>query len=193
MGVILAGGKSRRMRVNKALLKIGGTPMIQMAASAMQSVFEDVRVVADDAPSYGFLGLKTIPDVKKRAGPLGGIHAALHATAAGRVFVVGCDMPFVSAELIQFVLESAGTAAITVVSDGEMVQPLCGLYARSLLSEIESRLASGDLRLLSLIESSTHSVLTLNSSYGWYSDKLLKNINNQADFRSLAASERKQK
>lgn len=187
MGAILAGGKSRRMGTHKALLKIDGIPMIQRIASTLQEVFEDVRIVADDAELYAFLGLPTISDRRKDAGPLGGIHAALHAAPAPRVFVIGCDMPFVTSQLIRFVLDSDEQCRLTAVSDGTYVQPLCGLYEKSLLPDVEERLLSGDFRLLNFVLAQHPAILLVSPSLPWYRNNLLSNINDPPTYQSLFA------
>jgi len=185
MGAILAGGESRRMGTNKALLEVDGVPIVQRVASAMTAVFEDVRIVADDASPYAFLNLGMIHDVWKKTGPLGGLHAALYSTAAPRVFVLGCDAPFVTPDLIQFILQQTAGSPITVVSDENGVQPLCGLYDKSLLRDMEARLEAGNHRLLDLLEASGASVIPLNTAHPWYRKGLLANINTPAEYHAL--------
>lgn len=185
MGAILAGGESRRMGANKALLEVVGVPIIQRVASAMTAVFEDVRIVADDISPYAFLNLQVIRDVWKKTGPLGGLHAALHSAAAPRVFVLSCDTPFVTPDLIQFILQQPVRSPITVVSDENGVQPLCGIYDRSLLGEVETRLKAGNHRLLDLLEASGASVIPLDTARPWYRKGLLANINTPAEYHAL--------
>ena len=185
MGAILAGGESRRMGANKALLEVDGVPIIQHVASAMTAVFEDVRIVADDASPYAFLNLQVTRDVWKKTGPLGGLHAALHSAVAPRVFVLSCDTPFVTPDLIQFILEQPARSPITVVSDENGVQPLCGLYDRSLLREVETRLKAGNHRLLALLEALGASIIPLNTAHSWYRKDLLANINTPAEYHAL--------
>ena len=173
------------MGTNKALLEVDGAPIIQRVASAMTAVFEDVRIVADDASPYAFMNLGIIQDVWKKAGPLGGLHAALQFTTAPRVFILSCDTPFVTPELIQFILQQPARSLITVVSDENGVQPLCGLYDKSLLREVETRLEAGNHRLSALLEASSASIVPLNAAHPWYRKGLLTNINTPAEYQAL--------
>ena len=73
IGVVLAGGASSRMGTDKALLPLGGAPIITYAAKALSSVFSEVVVSSGSGKRYAFLGLNEISDVFNDSGPLGGI------------------------------------------------------------------------------------------------------------------------
>lgn len=143
-GVILAGGKSSRMGVNKALLPLWGVPCVQHVADRLRPACDEVIVVAAESGSYSFLSLPVVLDIVRDAGPLAGIHAALSAIGAGAALVLSCDAPMVNRELLLRLARAEGTAdAVLVRSEDGRVQPLCGLYRRSCLTGMAEALARG--------------------------------------------------
>ena len=80
VGAVLAGGSSTRMGVDKALIEIGGVPMVARAAAALTAAgAADVLVVGGDQARLGALGLRPLPDRYPGEGPLGGVITALSA------------------------------------------------------------------------------------------------------------------
>ncbi|HEY4745534.1 MAG TPA: formate dehydrogenase accessory sulfurtransferase FdhD, partial [Desulfuromonadaceae bacterium] len=100
-GVILAGGESRRMGRNKAMLTVGGERMIESAYRCLAELFDEVLLVTNTPEVYDFIPCRKINDIYPGMGPLAGIHAALSACNAERAFVTGCDMPSLNAALIR--------------------------------------------------------------------------------------------
>lgn len=181
VGCVLAGGQSRRMGRDKALIEIGGVPLIKHAAAMLSAVFPDVVVASDRREEYSFLDLPIIPDIRKNCGPLGGIHAALTQTKADSLFVLACDMPFVSPELIRHVVANASRAAVAVpVMDGR-AQPLCGLYARAVLPAIELALDNGMYKLLHLLEEVKATLIPITPELSFSAPHILDNLNSVAD------------
>jgi molybdopterin-guanine dinucleotide biosynthesis protein A len=101
-GLILAGGKSRRMGGrNKAFLELDGRPLIEIVIERMQSVCGEVVIVAGDPGPYAGLGVPVIEDRFRGVGVLGGMHAGLEAASHELALVVGCDMPFLNPGLLR--------------------------------------------------------------------------------------------
>ncbi|HEY8393934.1 MAG TPA: molybdenum cofactor guanylyltransferase [Thermaerobacter sp.] len=101
-GVILAGGHSRRMGRDKALLDLGGRPMIARVAEALGRVCAEVLVVDRDPDRYAFLGLPVVLDRKPGFGALSGLHAGLLALPRPYGLFVACDMPFLQPALLRY-------------------------------------------------------------------------------------------
>ena len=71
---------------------------------------DDIRIVANDRERYAGLGLRVIPDAVPDAGPLGGLYTALLDAAHDRMLILACDLPFVTAALLQRLAARAGPA-----------------------------------------------------------------------------------
>lgn len=157
---ILAGGQSRRMGVDKALLRLtpDGPTLIELVASAVGAVAAETIMVANDA-RCDFLGLRTVPDRYPNSGALGGIYSAVAAATHEHCLVVACDLPFLAVPLLRAlaalprdydvlaplfpVAEHRQSAAAGVY------ETLHAIYGRGALRAMEERLLAGDYRIIS--------------------------------------------
>lgn len=151
-GVILAGGKSRRMGKNKALLEVNGERMIETAYRRMAELFDEVLLVTNTPESYDFIPCRKIADIHPDMGPLGGIHAALSSSAAERAFVTACDMPTLNRQLIRELcsIQDGGDVVIPETPGG--LEPLHAVYAKSCLPKMEKVMHAGERRILSFFD-----------------------------------------
>ncbi|HET6387299.1 MAG TPA: molybdenum cofactor guanylyltransferase [Armatimonadota bacterium] len=157
VGVVLAGGASRRMGRDKALLPVDGRPLIHRVVGALQAVFDDVLVVGRPPGWLDWPGVRCVDDREPGRGPLGGLATAMAEAAGKPIFAAGCDMPFLSPTAISFVLDMLGDYDATVPLIDGIPQPLHAAYASSCYPIILRHLAEGDLSVRSLIRSlSTH-------------------------------------
>ncbi|WP_162551153.1 molybdenum cofactor guanylyltransferase [Paenibacillus tepidiphilus] len=155
-GVILAGGASRRMGTDKALLEAGGRPLLAVCVSVLSRVAGPVVIACgpEVREGYRFLGLPQVPDRYPGLGPLAGLQAALTAAPASAewIAVLACDLPLVPEELLHCMLElargRAGLQAVVPAGEDGRVQPLIGLYHRSVLPGLTAALESGRLRVM---------------------------------------------
>jgi molybdenum cofactor guanylyltransferase len=188
VGCVLAGGNSSRMGRDKSLLTFGGVSLIDRAVGVMREVFPTVVVASDRGNEYEFLRVPILPDIKKNRGPLGGIHAALVQTETDYLFVLACDMPFVSAELIRHVIGAESAANATVPTMNGRVQPLCGLYSRMCLPIIERSLNNGIYKLQSVLEELKPAFVPLTPDLPFFAPNLLDNLNAPADVEQALRS-----
>lgn len=156
-GAILAGGQNRRMEGKmKALLPFSGELLIERQIAQMKTVCEEMIVVTNQ-PSL-FLpvldrSIRIITDYFPSKGPLSGMHAALSLARYPDVWVVGCDMPFVSAEAAQVMWEMKKAAkcdAVVPVIDGK-THPLHGIYSKNCADAISALLLSGEYRVMEML------------------------------------------
>src|SRR3970040_1193806 len=76
-GIILSGGKSRRMGVNKSFLKLGNKYVIEIISGLMRELFSKLILITNEPFLYSFLKLDIYEDIYKNIDPLGGIHSGL--------------------------------------------------------------------------------------------------------------------
>jgi len=128
--VIQAGGESRRMGQDKALLPFQGRTLIERVLRRVAHLADEVLVTTNKPEGYRFLGLPLVPDVIPGRGALGGLYTALSAASQPLVAVVACDMPFVSLELLSFerdlLLQEGYDAAIPRTAGG--TEPFHAFY-----------------------------------------------------------------
>lgn len=154
VGVVLAGGASRRMGRDKAALLIGGEPLLRRAVGRLRLALAEVIVVG--APALASL----VPDTRIMAdkwpgrGPLGALATALGATDASWVVMVACDMPFTQPALIREIARRAlASREVDVVGPrgARGVEPLHAAYSRACLPLALERLAGDDASLRGLL------------------------------------------
>jgi molybdopterin-guanine dinucleotide biosynthesis protein A len=162
-GVIIAGGKASRMGgINKAFLPLAGKPMIQYVIDALRPQVAELLINANhDLDTYRGLGLPVIPDLSTDyQGPLAGILAALTAASREWVQIAPCDGPLLPTDLALRLHQQAERteALLCIPHDGNRLQPLFGLFHRSLASAIQQFLDRGDRKLLLWLESQSVAV-----------------------------------
>ena len=149
---IQAGGQSRRMGHDKALMPFLGRPLIQRVVDRLTPIADELLVTTNNPDDYQFLGIPLFRDLKPGRGALGGLYTALSSATGEAVAVVACDMPFASASLI----EAAGRLLLQEETDvvipdsGDGLEPLHAVYRReTCLPAIESAIEADQWRLIS--------------------------------------------
>jgi molybdopterin-guanine dinucleotide biosynthesis protein A len=142
-GVILVGGKSRRMGKDKAFLEVAGIPLIERVLQVFRGSFENVVLVGDREERFAGYGLPVLPDIYPGSS-LGGLYTGLHHAATEYVFVSSCDLPFPNAEVLRCLcsLRNGFDAVVPTTANGH--EPFFALYAKSCLGPIKALLDSGD-------------------------------------------------
>lgn len=139
IGVILAGGRSSRMRADKAGFAVAGRPMIDWVAAALEDPCE--RVVVSGRTEAG--ALEALPDPgRPQRGPLAGLVAALHAYPGKHLALVSVDQPWLRSETVRRLGDVAGSLAAIPV-DGGVRQTTCAVYPPGLVEVAEAELAGG--------------------------------------------------
>jgi molybdopterin-guanine dinucleotide biosynthesis protein A len=152
-GVILAGGKSRRMGGSpKALLPFGGRSLIEHIAETLRSVLPDCLIVTNTPELYASLGLPMVGDVFPEGGSLGGIYSGLRATSGDAALCVACDMPFLSAPLVAYLAGRANEADVVIPDAAGELQTLHAVYGKACLPPMERRLRAGQLKVLGFFD-----------------------------------------
>ncbi len=144
-GVILAGGKSSRMGTNKSFLKIGNQTIIERIVELMKSIFSEVIIITNSPDEYRFLNLPLFEDIYKWKGPLAGIHSALVHSATEKLFVLSCDVPLMSREMIEYIVNYKSEKPIVFCEAAGYHQPLVGVYSKVILDEVEKFIASFEI------------------------------------------------
>ena len=140
---ILAGGRARRLGgINKGALQVGGVTIVDRQLAVLHSVTPSVFVVGTPDPLWTTRGLRIVEDDITGAGPLGGIYTALLHSPAERTLVVGCDMPFLDAGVLER-LVTVDDADVVVARSGRGIEPLCAIYSRACAADMRERLARG--------------------------------------------------
>ena len=141
-GIILAGGKSSRYGMNKALVEINGVRLIERVIRVMESIFEHLIIIANTPHDYAYLQLPMYEDLIKGLGPLGGILTGLEAISDDAGFVVACDMPFLNADLVRYMVDMRDDYYAVVPKITWKIEALHALYNKRCLPVIRELIES---------------------------------------------------
>ena len=142
-GVILAGGKSSRFGINKAFCEINGSRLIDIVAGLLTSIFTRTVLITNNPEEYSYLGLPIREDLIRGLGPIGGILTGLEDIRDEAGFFIACDMPFVSEDLIRYIVSVRGEFDAVVPKIDWKIEPLHALYRKSCLPVIRELITSG--------------------------------------------------
>lgn len=176
-GIILAGGAASRMGMDKALLPWGRTDLLGNSINILKEVFNEIIVVSSKTYPYE---VKYVSDIYSNTGPLGGILSGLVASNDLYNFITAVDMPFIDIRLIGYMQKMAEGYDIVVPKNGELLEPLCAIYSKACIDEIDCMIRNGQKKISLLF----NKVKTL---YIGYNDNICNkycffNINNEKDY-----------
>lgn len=161
-GVVLAGGRSRRMGESKAAIDWFGTPLVARTASVLGSVCDVVVVVAAEGQELPDLpdGVSIVRDEQDDQGPLQGMASGMRALPdADRVFVAATDMPWLHPEMVHELLASLDDADVAAPTHEGRVYPLTAAYRASMLAVIDGLLNAGERRARAAVDAAPRAVL----------------------------------
>jgi molybdopterin-guanine dinucleotide biosynthesis protein A len=151
-GIVLAGGRSRRMGgINKALLRIKDRSIVERACDVLSGLFPEVIVITNSFDDFRFLGLPMFSDLIPGKGSLGGLYTGLTACTHEKAFLVACDMPFLNREAILHMVRQIRDHDVVIPRIGGYLEPLHAAYSRKCLPHIEELLGKGDLKIIDFV------------------------------------------
>lgn len=183
-GIVLAGGKSSRMGVDKSLLIWKGKALVSHAIDNLRPLCSKV-VISSNNPVYDFTGCETWPDDLPIQAPVAGIYSCLRRSGTEINIILSCDMPFAGTTLITHLLKYAGVYPMVVPEYNNLIEPLCAIYSRSITEDLERYIRDGDYSLYRFINSRPHQYVKIDDSLPFYHNKLFYNINTQQDLNDL--------
>ena len=150
-GVLIAGGKSRRMGRDKRFLAVGGTNVFQRTLDLLKQTFsETIVVLAEPIDSLEMRGCRVVYDLIPDTGSLGGLYTGLMASSQSRIFAVACDMPFLNSDTIRFMASFDATADIIVAELEGRFQPMHALYSQRCIPLLKVMAEERDLTIRKL-------------------------------------------
>jgi len=156
VGIILAGGLSRRFGSPKAFAKLGEQYFYEWVMDALAPCCSEVFVVTRPEYMQRFSSsVNVITDLARYAGfgPLAGILSVMEFVEADRYAVLPCDMPFVDSGAMSKLLERHNKGVTAVVSDGRY-HPLVSIWDRKLMSSVKEALENDQLRVMKILAQS---------------------------------------
>ena len=154
--IILAGGKSQRLDQDKALVTIGGKTLIERVIERLRPLTSQLLIVTSPEQTGRLAAdeAEVLVDLYPGKGSLVGIYTGLMAARSSHSIVVACDMPFLNADLLRYMIElSPDFEAVVPRLGGGQVEPLHAIYAKSCLDGMKVRLERNQLHVHSFLDS----------------------------------------
>lgn len=186
-GAILAGGLARRFGgQDKTQVRVGGQTILERQLAAMRPCVDRMMLVGYRGNAAVPEDVVSIADEVPDLGPLGGLDAALDAAGTSPVLLLACDLPFLTTDLLAFLLSQLGDDEAVVPRTERGYHPLCAVYAASCRGAVRRRLEARALRLRDLFDDLRVRVVGERdlARFGEPSH-LLANVNSQADLDAL--------
>jgi len=180
--IIMAGGDSRRMGTDKALLPIDGLPMIEKIRRQLCGRFDQILISTNEPGTFDFLGLEVVTDRIAGQGPLMGIASALEASVNELNFVVACDIPLIDLALVRRMLQQAVESGADLVlprPEAGRSEPLFAVYRKSALPTINRALAAGRRRIVEAFEADSVSYFDIAEN------ERIINLNTMAEYEDF--------
>jgi len=185
-GAVLAGGQSRRMGRDKALLEINGKPFVRHVADILAALCSPVVIIGIGPERFETPGYRLFDDLVPQCGPLGGIHSALSHSSTENVLIAACDLPLISVEAIRYLLQQrTADKEISIVHHGTFVQPLLGVYARRCLPTLESFLENGGRKVWEFLNECSMETIDLRKAPFDLSENILMNVNTPEEYEKI--------
>lgn len=183
-GIVLSGGKSSRMGREKGLCEFNGKMLVQYAIEALKPFCERIIIIANIA-GYEKFSYEVFTDKIKDLGPIGGIYTGLSYSKTEDNFVLSCDMPMISNQLIEYILLNRKQKQIVVPSNDGYFEPLCAFYHYDIYSQLKPAIDHQEYKLVDFIKTTNFRELKIDKQLDFYHPLLFANINSDKDFQSI--------
>src|SRR3989338_810921 len=178
--LLLCGGKSTRMGSDKGLIIYKGKPMVQHAIDHLQSKDFEILLLTGN-PAYARFSLPMRADEIPNLGPIGALYTGMLHTQSELLCVLACDMPDSDPSIFSHLLEHLGDADAIVPSFEGRMQPLMGLYRRSLLPQVEAQIAAKNYCMQDFCSSIDCSIIDLTEHPEFGQAANFHNVNSPKD------------
>jgi molybdopterin-guanine dinucleotide biosynthesis protein A len=162
----------------------------------MKSLFSEVIISSNQPEEYEKFGLPIYRDIYEFKGPLAGIHSGLSHSKTEKNFVISCDVPLITGEMIEYLVESEGESDIVICKADGFNQQLVGFYKKSLIPEIEEILKENQeetraehqhhrkCNVMRLVESTNSKIIDANT-LPFYKEDMFFNMNRPEDYEKI--------
>ncbi len=185
-GIVLSGGKSSRMGSEKGLCLLHNKPLVEYAIDVLKKICDPI-IIGANLEDYLEFGLPVIRDEIKDIGPIAGIYSCLKTSKSEHNFVLSCDMPLISQELVQYIVSMAkGYDAVIPMFNG-FPEPLCAYYNSSSIKKFATSIEKGIYKIQITAKALNTNFLTIDTSLPFYHKDMFLNVNALKELNQVEA------
>ncbi|WP_250673442.1 molybdenum cofactor guanylyltransferase [Paraclostridium ghonii] len=188
--VILAGGKSSRMKFDKQFLVIYEKRLVYDLANKLKKNFNEIIIVTNKPEFYNDCDYKIVSDEIKDCGPLSGIHIGLKCANSEYVYFLACDMPNIDDNYIKFLKDTLNEENDAYICKFDnFAEPFHAIYKKSLFNDIGKFLLESDEKsIVRFLASENKNITYLNKddfNKNNFNKNIFINLNNQQDLHNF--------
>ncbi len=182
-GIIMAGGKSSRMGVDKTHLKLREESFLSHAIKLLEHFTDDIIISSNQSLSTKY---KVVPDKIQNIGPIGGLQTCLPLIKSDKAIVIPVDMPLMTPQIIKYLYEQADLNLLLNLLEIEgQPQMLTAIYDKKILAYIDELITKKNYRLRSFLSLFKVGVIPADH----YKNELI-NINRPIDLKKIRKNEK---
>lgn len=186
--VILAGGMSRRMGRDKAVLPFGEETMLSHLVNTFRPHFDLVAVSLNKAGRFDTAGALEVVDRHPGDGPMAGLEAAFLETGADVIFLTGTDLPLGDPALAKHLLELRGDHDVCLIRSEKGPEPLFAVYSSACLPAIQKALAEGRRSMFHMLQEVRTLEIPAERLTQFDVQKVLTNVNDPEEYARVLAN-----
>ncbi len=152
VAILLAGGKSTRMRKDKALLDYEGSSFLAHLVKVSKSIAASTLISSNNV-MHQLEGVSRIKDLKENCGPLMGLYSCMSSLDANYFLVLSCDSPLISVELIDYLVNNhEENYDMTMLKSEDHAYPLIAIYNKNCQVSLATYLESNKRSVFGFLE-----------------------------------------
>ena len=179
--IILAGGKSSRMKYNKELIKIKDQFLVHMQINQLKDIFNEIIIVSNNASHYQGLNVKVVQDILIGNSPIIGLHAGLSSSNNLHNYVNACDMPNINKKYIHYLINTCQDSAAYVAKQNNYIEPFNAIYSKKIIPNIEAFVNENQFGFQRLVRSLDTHYISEEEVAKFNTSNMFMNINNEED------------
>ncbi len=188
--IILAGGKSSRMKYNKEFIKIGNEYLIHKQIKLLQPLFNEIIIVSDNTDHYKTHNVKVVSDILEGNSPIVGLHSGLVHSSNKYNFCIACDMPYINIPFIKYLISMVEAHDSYVAKYHSYIEPFNAIYSKDIISVIETAITKKEYGFQTMVKQlDTYYIQEKELLPFLKENDIFKNINTEAElFNSKKSS-----
>lgn len=184
-GILLAGGLSKRMGVEKGTLRIGSLQLYQYALKVLEELCDEILISTCKEASFQERH-RMVCDEIQGIGPMGGIYTCLKQSANDLNIVLSYDMPLVSSALIDHLLgERQSWDIVLPALVEERPEPLCGIYMKHTIPTFEKLISQRRYAVHHALTEVNSKIVLIDKWMSFWNPDIFLNVNKEEDLRKL--------
>ena len=186
---ILAGGRSKRMGRDKATLQVGEKALVKHVCDEAKRVFKEIIIISNHHRCLNGIDVPILKDIIPIQSPIVGIVSALLYASSPYVFVLACDMPFVSEKSMRYMISEARGEDLILPKTKGGYEPLYAIYGKSCIPSLFKLIEHNKLKVTEVFPFLSMRVLDENPNFMNNGYPVFMNINTVDDLSILQIDE----